>query len=389
MKNFNFNILLRNLFALAFFFLLFTTPALIAQNTRIKVAVLNIDSKDLTYLSAQMGNLTRLELDKLDTFEVMDTYDIRYMVRKDSLDISDCYGKICLVEIGEKIKADKMLSGTAEYVGDKIIMTMKFIDVKNQSVERVKIIEFIYNPLEIQTMINLTLRELFGLKNDPDVMDKLTKKNTYEGALNNPYADILRLNGPRLGFTIFTGTTANYLKASRSDGGFDAFPMMFQFGYQFEKQYLNEGNFQALVEVIPMVTGLDQGLCIPSLTIMQGMRNNKNGLEFALGPTFGLLTEAQGYYEEGKWHLKEEWKDTINDNPNPIVWRTDSRGELRLHSGFVFAFGKTFKSGKMNIPVNAYIIPARNGLRFGASFGFNARKGHQVKISHGRYSIPY
>jgi hypothetical protein len=51
----------------------------------------------------------------------------------------------------------------------------------------------------------------------------------------------------------------------------------------------------------------------------------------------------------------------------------DSRGEMKIQPGFVFAAGKTLKSGKLNIPVNMYVIPNNKGLRFGLSMGFNAR----------------
>ena len=44
-------------------------------------------------------------------------------------------------------------------------------------------------------------------------------------------------------------------------------------------------------------------------------------------------------------------------NPFDIVQRLDSRGSYFLHSSFVFAAGRTIKSGKLNIPVNIFIIP--------------------------------
>ena len=54
--------------------------------------------------------------------------------------------------------------------------------------------------------------------------------------------------------------------------------------------------------------------------------------------------------------------------------RFDSRGERQFDTGFVFAVGKSFKSGKLNIPVNAFFIPRRDGNRIGISVGFNAKK---------------
>lgn len=49
-----------------------------------------------------------------------------------------------------------------------------------------------------------------------------------------------------------------------------------------------------------------------------------------------------------------------------------------IHTGFVFAAGKSFKSGRMNYPVNVFVIPSKSGMRLGLTFGFNA-KNKQVK----------
>jgi hypothetical protein len=164
------------------------------------------------------------------------------------------------------------------------------------------------------------------------------------------------------------------MKAPKNQGGFDGYPAMFQFGYQFEKQYLTQGNLQALFEFLPMISGLDQGLFIPSMTIMHGLRSNKSGLEFAFGPTIRLTKKASGYYDNnGGWHLKSDWESDWGTNPYSIISRMDSRGYLAVETGFVFAVGCTFKSGNLNIPVNAFVVPHKDGARVGASFGFNAK----------------
>ena len=149
---------------------------------------------------------------------------------------------------------------------------------------------------------------------------------------------------------------------------------MFQFGYQWEKQYLNEGNFQALFEFVPIITGLEQGMFIPSFTVLNGIRDNKNGWEFAFGPTFTINRVADGYYENGEWHLSNEMYNDSIPNTHTYVTRMDSRGHIKLSSGFVFAFGKTIKSGNLNMPINIFINPNKDGMRFGISFGYNAKK---------------
>jgi hypothetical protein len=126
-----------------------------------------------------------------------------------------------------------------------------------------------------------------------------------------------------------------------------------------------------------MVSGLDQGLFVPSFTIMNGIRNNKNGLEFAIGPSINLSREAKVYDIDGEWVRRED----IDLNATSYDLSTldskevmDSRGTIALKSYVVLAAGYSLKSGKLNIPINAFIIPQKDNIRYGFSFGFNVRK---------------
>jgi TolB-like protein len=346
-----------------------------AQNLRPKLTVLNIDSQGMNLTSEQLGNIVRIEVDKLDTFEVTDRYDVNYLLEKHSLNIANCYGKICLVEHGKKIGSDYMLGGSVEKYGETIIVTLRLIEVKSEIVLKTSIREYLNLPLEIQTMIRVSVRELFGLANDPNLVIKLTREFNYESLLNNPDKNKVNLSGPRMGFVFYTGQTAEIFKAPKYTGGYDINPSMFQFGWQFEKQYLNEGNFQALVEFIPLISGLDQNMAIPSFTVLNGLRNNRIGLEIAVGPTMNFIKKASGYYDdENQWHLWNDWNNPDVQNPNPKETRLDSRGDYYFQSGFVVAAGWTYKSGRLNIPMNAFFIPSKNGGRFGISMGYNAKK---------------
>lgn len=355
-------------------------PILAQEQLKVKssLTILSIDIKGLNSDPQQMGNLVRTELEKLDTFEVMDRYDVAYMVDSKKLSIANCYGKICLTEIGSAINSDKMLTGSVEQYPKSIIYTLRLIDVKTKSIEKTSVIEFLNLPEELQSMTAVAVKTMFAKPVDVTILTKLTKRNDFDNVTNNPNKDRLRLDGPRLGFVTFTGKNSEIMQADKSVGGFEAFPLMFQFGYQFEKQYLNEGKVQALFEFLPMITGVDQGYFIPSFTLLHGLRSNVNGWEFALGPTINLTPKSYGYYDnENVWHRESDWaKDPANENvKNPFVVkeRLDSRGDYGVQTGFVLAFGRTFKSGKLNLPVNAYVIPHRDGFRIGASVGFNAK----------------
>lgn len=349
----------------------------VSAQTKSKLTVLNVDVKGMTLDPEQAGNLLRLEVEKLNLFDVTDRYDVNYLIEKNNLKIANCYGKTCLIEIGKTIGSDKMLSGTIEMYSEIIVISLRLIDVQSGTIEKNNVREFLYLPKELQNMVAITAREMFGMDNESMLLQSLTKKNNFSNSINEPNKERLCLDGPRMGFTMLTGTNASIFKSPEHQGGYDGFPMMFQFGYQFEKQYLNEGNFQALFEFIPMITGLDQGLFIPSMTVLHGLRGNKKGWEFAFGPTIAMTKQARGYYDpDAGWQLENSWTDTTQMNPYPITKRMDSRGKFDFSSGFVFAFGRSIRSGKLNIPFNAYIIPQKNGLRFGASFGFNARKNN-------------
>ncbi|MEM9888551.1 MAG: hypothetical protein AAF849_21830 [Bacteroidota bacterium] len=336
------------------------------------LTVLNIDAQGVELDAVQMGNLVRIELDKLDTFEVMDKYDVAYLVEKNALKIDNCYGKICLLEVGKLIQSDKMFTGSVERYGKTIIMTLRLIDVASQTIEKTQVKEFLNLQNEMQRMIEISIRALFGLEIDDSILKLLTQKEALDNAVTLPDEPRLNLSGPRMGASIFMGDLAEIYQANESAGGFNANPFLFQFGYQFEIQYLNEGSMQGLFEIIPLVGGLEQGLFIPSMTVLHGLRNNKNGLEFAFGPTFSMATYAEGFYDgEGIWRLADV--NTVPDGAE-VLSRIDSRGEIGLATGFVLAAGVTFRSGRLNIPMNAYVIPRRNNFRIGISFGFNAKR---------------
>lgn len=344
------------------------------STTKPSVTVLNVDTKGLNLDPTQMGNMVRLELEKLDSFEVMDRYDVSYVVEKNKLNINNCYGKICLVEAGNVINSEKMLTGSIELFSETIVVTLRLIDVKTATIERTQVNEYLNLPKELQSMVRLSISKMFEKPVDEPLFTYLTKKNSFESSTSNPNKTSVNLSGPRSGFTYLTGEAGQRMQDPRSEGGFGSYPLMFQFGYQFEAQYLNEGNYQALFEFVPTITGFNQNVFIPSVTIMNGFRNNKRGWEIAFGPTFGLVSKADGYFDsENKWNLASDWTDSTA-NPYNIVKRLDSRGGHELQAGFIIAVGKTFKSGKLNIPVNVYIIPNKDGIRMGASFGFNAKR---------------
>jgi len=336
-----------------------------------KLAIIGIDIKANNFEKYNLTELLRIEFAKHNAYEILDRYEVTEGLQASEISPSACFSKTCLVKAGQVLKADKVVSGSIDEMGEAIYVRLRIIDVQQQSIDKEIVKEYLNLPAKVNTMITIAVNEIMGVANDKVLEESLTSKNTYASAVNNPHYDVLRLSGPRMGYTFLTGEAATAFQKPRSEGGYDAFPALFQFGYQFEKQYLNEGKIQALFEFIPMISGLDQGMFIPSVTIMNGLRNNVNGIEFAIGPSFNVVKQSRQFQDaEGNWVQVGEAENTLG---NDEVYRMDSRGYARLKSYVVLAAGFSIRSGKMNIPVNAFVIPSKQSTRFGFSFGFNAK----------------
>jgi hypothetical protein len=363
------------------FLITFSSIAL-SQNSSLsqtKVAVLGIDVRSLPNDPASLANLTRLQLQKMENFIVFRQYDVEEEMKAANESLSSCLSVKCLSRVGKLIGADQMLTGSIESFGDRIMINFVLVDVQNEEIKNSVVNEFYHFPNQLEGMIEISLNKLFNIVSDPKLLNALEK---HDNIIPEKSVNTLNLSGPRMGITYVGGHKGDRLQASKKVGGYNMIPVMSQFGYQVEAQYMSAGNVQALVEFIPMVTGMDQGRFIPSITFMNGFRHSKTGWEFAFGPTISLKRVISGYYDESNnWHLPNEWHTEENmnedgryiDNPNETVEDYDARGRLRLSYGFTFAAGKTFTSGHLNIPVNLYLTPAKDGFHVGASFGFNSK----------------
>lgn len=353
-----------------------------AQNSpKEMAAVLGVESKGVINNTESISYMVRLELEKTNVYSIMDKYDMAELVKKNGIDVANCYGKSCVVAAGKSLGVDKMITGSVERFGEKIVISLKVIDVKTESVEKQSATEYQNLQPELQRMIAISVQKLVGITPDPTIVNLLVN---YEAPISSPQTQI-RLNGPRMGASMTFGDAAKVLSAPESEGGFNMFPTNFQIGWQFEKQYISAGDFQALVEFIPMIGGLESGKFIPSATFINGFRMGKKGWEIGFGPNFRIVSKADGFYDTDnkmgkgadKWYLEDEWKGT-DPNPYTIEKRLDSRGFAQLSTSLFIGVGRTFKSGYLNIPVNFYVLPRKEGTIAGFSFGFNIYKKPKV-----------
>jgi len=364
-----------------------------AQNqNKPTAAVLNIDSKGVIQDGESVAYMVRLELEKANVYNIMDKYDVAEGVRKNNIDTKTCFGKSCVVAAGKALNVDKMITGNVERFGEKIVISLKVIDVETGLVEKQDATEYLNLQPELQKMIAISIQKMMGQTPDQNLVNLLIN---YDAPVESPRTQ-LNLSGPRMGGSMTFGDNGKYLQDVKSNGGYDMFPVMFDFGWQKEWQYLSAGNFQALIELVPMIGGMESGKFIPSLTFMNGFRMGKAGWEFGFGPTFQISNKAEVFKgdgfngtEEGHWYLTSEWnsiapKDsgvtmTRDLKKYPTVSKLDNRGDANLSASLIFAVGRTFHSGYLNIPVNIYVSPRKSGTTAGFSFGFNIQKKKHIE----------
>ena len=168
-------------------------------------------------------------------------------------------------------------------------------------------------------------------------------------------AQIQQLAGPRIGMTFITsGSTADFLHEGFSYVDEEKQPLgetgaafTTQYGWQWESRFADGGgDVVGIVEWVALVAGMEQGKFLPSLTSVIGART-ANGFEAGVGPSLSLSGV-----------------------------------------GMVFAIGKNFQSGSLNMPVNLVFMPGKNidsningedytyssGARISLMVGFNLAK---------------
>lgn len=380
------------------------------------IAVANPHVEGLSLTSELAAKMIQLELIKIDKFLVYDEFDMAEVLQGDMKYTQECYGLNCLTSMGKALNVDYVMSGSFTNLGNKIAISLKWIDVKNGKLYKSVVREFDNQEEEIQRMVKVLLLELNNMEIDIHLKEQLKFKN--EMIVSN---DVGKVNnsGPRVGYSVMVGSFNEFAVRPESQGGLNIFPGVSNIGYQFEGQYVGTENFSALIEGIVNVSGLEQGRFLPSVSILNGFRFGKAGWEFAFGPSFTLKRTSQGFFDsenkfgKGKdvYFSERDWRDYAEVNylnnsdslyyvngfyTNPSAYditgsdqynnssTLDVRGDLKLSANWLMAFGRTFKAGSLNIPVNVYYASSKSGGNIGMSVGFNVVKSRSKINGSGR-----
>lgn len=352
------------------------------------IGIMNMAATGVIPESSTLGGMVRIEMEKTGRYEVMDWHDMQDVLTRNNMHVTSCFGKTCAVEAGKILGVDKMLIGSVERFGERIAITLKIIDVPTEQIELSNTSEYANLQNELQRMIEISVKGALGMEVDQKLADQL---KAYDQPIASTVGKV-NLSGPRMGLYYTTGIIGERMRGE-SNGGFDMYQVTSMIGWQQEVQYLSSGNFQCLLEFLLTGSGLESGRFIPSFTFLNGFRMNKQGWEVALGPTFRVARVAKGYYDlhgennefhpVNDWHLESEYNAFAEEyasgarRRSPSMKNLDERGNPEFSAGLVFAVGKTFRSGQLNIPLNVYIIPRKDGTVYGMSIGFNVFKSEK------------
>jgi hypothetical protein len=337
-----------------------------AQSTLESIAVISIETAGIGLDNLVMGNVVRLELEKTQQYEVLDKYDVANRLKELNIDASEAFGKSQLISIGKEVGADFMLSGSVQKFGNKIIYILRLVDVEQQKVIKSDVKEYIYDEQYISIMTRLSVASLLGLELNSEFAETLKSVETPIVSKGQQ----VKLSGPRFGMQFYSGDLAKRLTASEDQGGYNSTPYATVFAYQHEFQYVSSGDFQVLLETIISLNGIETKYTSPSLTLLNGFRFK--GWDLAFGPVFRFARTNEGYFDtEGNWNI-----DMENIGSYEKITTVDKRGDLDLSTGLLVAFGKNFRSGHINLPVNFYYshVPNLNSHVFGFMLGFNIAK---------------
>jgi len=308
-------------------------------------------------------------------YVVNDRYDVAERIGAAKLD--GCMGKECLIKAGKDLSADYAMCASYEGLGDRILISMKVVDVKSGLIVQNEIEQFENQPRELNRMTDIMICRMLKIEVDMVVAKPLIYKDNPAasaglGKMNN--------SGPRMGVAVVTGQNADFFMRPQTDGGVNGIPVLFNFGYQLEKQYVGGENFSALFEFIGNVAGIEHGTPVPSLAILHGVRFGKGAWEIAMGPSLSFKKLQWGTIEyDGHFRTYSDAYDSGVTNAGDYNYfeRPDTRGATYFAPNFVLGIGKTFRPGALNVPLNAYASFNKYGTTYGLSLGINITRSRK------------
>lgn len=125
-------------FLVLFALLCAAAPAFPASDSRVKIAVLDLQARGVDPALVQSaGTLIASELNKLDVFKVISREDIRNMLsfEKDKQNLGCEADQACLAEIGGALGVEYIIAGSLAKIGETLVLSLTLNNTRTASVE--------------------------------------------------------------------------------------------------------------------------------------------------------------------------------------------------------------------------------------------------------------
>ena len=114
------------------------------------IAVANPNVNAVAVKPESAAKMMRLELIKINKHKVYDEFDMADVLKAKEEFRTMCYGQNCLAKLGAELKVDFIMCGSIDGLGNKIAVTIKIVDVKNQVIYKSNVREFDNQEVEVQ-----------------------------------------------------------------------------------------------------------------------------------------------------------------------------------------------------------------------------------------------
>lgn len=115
--------------------LLFYNSCVLAQDSKINIAVLDLDATNIKQDDAKfLSDRLRVELFETGAFNVLERDKMNVILHEQGFQMSGCTSLECAVEAGQLLNVKQMVAGSIGRIGNVYSITLRLIDVKTGSI---------------------------------------------------------------------------------------------------------------------------------------------------------------------------------------------------------------------------------------------------------------
>ena len=101
-------------------FIFFCSASLSFNAQSKSAAVLSVYTQSAKISPEMAESVLRVEMTKTEQYNVIDKLDMIEILEENEIDVSNCYGKKCLLSVGKSAGVDKVITGSIENLGKKV-----------------------------------------------------------------------------------------------------------------------------------------------------------------------------------------------------------------------------------------------------------------------------